>query len=127
MNEREIKKLYPNASASFLARNCDHPKAISSDNEKPTEGYTLVSPAPREAAGSNGPAIRFRIRFTVFAVRPCDWDGWHVKELQDLLVHAGILGGDEWNKLQGEVVSEKVHSKEQERTVIEIWEPTQQP
>ena len=37
-----------------------------------------------------------------------------------MLVKAGCLDGDEWNVLQGEVISEKVHTPEEERTEILI-------
>lgn len=56
-------------------------------------------------------------------MRPCDWDGYSIKELQDCLVHAGLLDGDEWFCLEGSVVSEKAHSREEERTEIEITFP----
>jgi hypothetical protein len=79
--------------------------------EEASRYRTTVSPKPRR---------RSRIRFVVYAVRPADWDGWHVKELQDLLVKAGCLDGDDWDILQGEVISEKVHSKVEEKTVVTI-------
>lgn len=99
---------------------------IRASDQKPVEGVPLVSPVPRKTKGGNSPpistkpTIRKRIKFTVYSIRPCDWDGFHVKELQDLLVHAGIMDSDDWSSLQGEVISEKVHSKEEERTLIEI-------
>lgn len=83
---------------------------------EPVKRSALVGGVPREVPGR----IRSRIRFTVYAVRPCDWDGYSIKPLQDCLVRASILHGDDWDLLQGEVISEKVHSKEEERTEITI-------
>lgn len=87
---------------------------------QPTQGHALVSAPPGEEAGRSVPLARFKIVFTVYAVRPCDYDGLHIKELQDMLVEAGLLHGDQWNELDGEVRSRKAHTKEEERTVIEI-------
>jgi Holliday junction resolvase RusA-like endonuclease len=53
-------------------------------------------------------------------VRPLDWDNYRLKDLQDCLVHAGLLAGDEWNILEGSVVSCKAHTKAEEKTEIEI-------
>lgn len=69
-------------------------------------------------AGSseNGPC---QIRITVYAVRPADWDGWHVKEIVDGCVKAGFLDNDDWRvNPTGTVTSKKVHTKEEERTEV---------
>lgn len=56
----------------------------------------------------------------MFSVRPLDWDNYRLKDLQDLLCLTGLLPSDNWNELEGSVISEKVHRKEEEKTVIEI-------
>lgn len=118
----------PEEYAAFKKRNTGGSGLCSTDAE-PAKGNPLERSLPREGKGSAGPPVspepkgRSRILFTVYSVRPCDWDGYHVKELQDLLIKAGILDGDEWNLLQGEVISEKVYSKEEERTEITITPP----
>jgi hypothetical protein len=62
--------------------------------------------------------------FRVYACRPADPDGWAFKEIIDALVGAKILDGDGWDKLYiAGVYSEKVHSKDQERTEITILYP----
>lgn len=91
-------------------------KRLSSGDDERTQGNPLDRVVPRKATSS----ARAKISFTIFAVRPADWDNWHIKELQDVLVHAGILDGDEWNMLRGEIISEKVHTKAEERTEISI-------
>lgn len=101
-------------------------KGLRSTDQKPAKGNPLERAPHREKKSSVPPSGcaphrgRARIVFRVFSVRPADWDGYHIKELQDLLIHAGILVGDEWYKLEGSVISEKVHEKEEEKTLIEI-------
>lgn len=99
---------------------------LPATDSQPVKGHTLERVAPRKEKSGNSPVVspeprrRKRIRFTVYAVRPADYDNWHTKEIQDLLVHAGILDDDKWDILQGEVISEKIHKKEDERTEILI-------
>lgn len=83
--------------------------------ERP-EGVPLDSAGQREGKGRT----RVKIRFTVYAVRPLDWDNYRLKDLQDCLVRAGLLDGDEWDVLEGSVVSKKAHSAAEEKTVVEI-------
>lgn len=77
---------------------------------------TLETALQREAPSGE----RFEIVFTIHAFQPCDWDNYHVKELQDMAVIAGILPSDSWDTLSGRVVCKKAASKEKEKTVIEI-------
>lgn len=83
---------------------------------QPVKRNPLVRRVRREK--ESGPC--FEIVFTVYAVRPCDYDGYHVKPLQDFIVHAGILPGDSWHQLEGRVYSRKVHTEEEEKTTVEI-------
>lgn len=63
----------------------------------------------------------YQIRITVFARRPADWDGWHIKEIVDGCVIAGFLDNDDWrNCPSGTVTTCKVHTKEEERTEVEV-------
>jgi len=65
-------------------------------------------------------ARRFEVVFTVYSRRPCDWDGYDIKALQDFLVTAGIIPDDGWRTLSGRVVSKKVSTEGEEKTTIEI-------
>lgn len=116
MTREQLKERFPHASDAFLDRNCDRPEGIRSGDTKRPEGHALERTVQREETRRR----RATIRITVYAVRPADWDGWHVKELQDCLIHAGILDGDDWDLLEGHVTSEKVHSLAEERTEITI-------
>jgi len=123
MNVDELKRIYPNASLSFLRRNSqDNPVGLPAPNPQPTQGHALVCVAPRKSKGSTRTTQRPRKRniiFRVYSQRPADWDGYHIKELQDCLVAAGILDDDAWDVLQGQVISCKAHSASEVRTEIE--------
>lgn len=102
-------------------RNSPRPASLPAEQPKPAQGQPLERPAPRKKPRRTGTARRARIRFTFYAVRPCDYDGYTVKELQDLCCYAGLLDGDKWDQLECDGIrSEKVHSKEEERTEIVI-------
>ena len=94
----ELKKRFPFASASFLALNCSR---VCSPEPEQDKGKPLVSPVPRKEksriVSASRSEIRLKITYRIFAQRPLDWDNYHIKCLQDLLVQSGIIPGDEWN------------------------------
>ena len=112
----------PSWSPSEYAKFLDRVDSLRAPHKKPTQGNALVSPLPRKAKSSPSPLKCF-IWFRVFSTRPADWDGYHIKELQDCLVHAGLLDGDGWDQLHGQVTSHKVHTKAEEQTIIEVIVP----
>jgi len=93
---------------------------VSAAVHEPDSGQTLVSPAYGEAPSSTRTLQRAKITYIVRAIRPCDYDNWHIKFLQDCLIAAGILDDDNWQVLQGTVISEKADSAETEGTTIII-------
>ena len=95
-------------------------KGLHSNDSKPAQGHTLELRTPGKAKGSISPFGRFRITFIVYSQRPCDWDGYDVKALQDMLVHAGFIYSDDWASLEGSCISRKAISKQEEKTVIVI-------
>ncbi len=110
-------------SAACLKRNQTRDTPLRTDDQKPVEGNALVRPLSRKSKGCKGVVLgaeRRHITFRVFSRRPADYDGYSIKELQDCLVHAGLLDGDEPHLLYGTVFSEKVHSEEEEMTIVEI-------
>jgi Holliday junction resolvase RusA-like endonuclease len=98
----------------------NNPAGVRATDAKPAKRHTLVSPLPGEVEGGVRPLRRAKVLFRVFSTRPADWDNYHVKELQDLLIKVGVLDGDEWDFLQGEIISEKVYTEAEERTEITI-------
>lgn len=117
MNPDDYKRIFHHASASFMARNAAW---IRSADAQSIEGDSLVGAEPRKAPRVLGAVSRAKITFRIFSRRPADWDGHHVKELQDMLCKAGILDGDDWDLLEGRIISEQVHTKAEERTEITI-------
>lgn len=126
MTRDEILKRFPNASQSTIRANLSDNSGLRPVEPKHAQRKTLVDPSPGEKTGGAGVgerspvANRFRVTYRVFSTRPCDFDNYHIKELQDLLVRAGMLPGDDWRTLQGEIVSYKAESKKHERTEITI-------
>lgn len=56
-------------------------------------------------------------------MRPLDYDNYAgTKQIQDLLVTAGLLPGDAWNQLEGLVRSRKADDIQSVKTEIEIEE-----
>lgn len=127
MTERELRLISARLplSTSTIRRNAAlNPGGVPPANAQPDGRLPLVRGKGRKKAGSRSTAGRVTIRLTVYAVRPADWDGWNIKQIQDGLRHASILVGDDWHLLQGEVRSEKVQTLAEERTVIELFEPS---
>lgn len=125
--ESDLKKFFPYASKSTIRRNTkadsNRPAGLCSDDAKPTKGGSLERRVQGKEKGSLRPEERTRIRFLIYSVRPADWDNYSTKQLQDCLVKSGLLDGDDWDQLLGDVIPQKVHTKAEERTVIQIWKP----
>ena len=126
MTRDELLKRFPNASPAFLRANCDDAtqRLPARQVAKPQSRPALVAPAQRKGAGEEraGSGGRYRITFTVHAVRPRDWDNLSasVKQLQDAIVEAGWLPDDDWKTLEGVVVSAKAMTEVEERTEVKI-------
>lgn len=124
MTREQLIAKFGNCSESFLRANSAGDSRVRADHQKPTQGDALVRVAPRKGKGRKGAVLgvarRRSIVLRVFSTHPPDWDGISCKEIQDCLVHAGLLDGDDWHLLYGTVISEKVHTKEEERTEIEL-------
>jgi hypothetical protein len=119
MTREQIKSRFPNASEAFILANLDADGSCPV-NPQPTQGSPLVSPQQREEARWYGVAKRFEITFTIYAVRPCDYDGYDIKSIQDSLVRAKIIPDDKWSVLSGRIVSRKARTKAEEKTEIKI-------
>ena len=122
-----LRKKFPNAPESFFKRQIEYE---DSHNNRPRLRPAAPQPASRVPLADGGiaedphwydAAKRFEIRFTVYSVRPADWDGYYVKALQDFLVRAGIIPEDRWDVIVGATIhSKKAATEREEKTVVEI-------
>lgn len=133
MNPHQIKRLFPNASASLLKANAgdygasqplhDHSTRpqLPNSQPKPNQGRALGGQLQKQA----GSVPRIVVRFTGYRVRPLDPDNFagSVKELLDGLRHAHILDGDEPWRIKLETDQVKVAHFKEEKTVIEVEMP----
>ena len=121
----KLRELFPRASQSFLALNSPdlaplpHSEIAEQDERKALDDIQKGTP---ESSPSH--PRRFKVIFRVRSCQPCDWDNYRCKELQDLLVKIGALPDDKWCILEGQVIPEKVCSREEEGTLIEVLEET---
>jgi len=116
----DLKRFFPGASPSTLRRNQAVAQRSSSPQPEPITRNPLAGKARREAKGSTGATVRYRVKFTVYATRPMDWDNIACKELQDCLVIAALIPDDNWQVLEGVIVSKKARTREEEGTEIII-------
>lgn len=127
MNREQFLKICPQASEDTIRANCTVQtlrSVIRPAKQEQVEGLPLVKAVPRKAKSRPSTEGRLKITYRIYAVRPKDYDNPWTKCLTDLLVKSGILLGDEWYRLTGETISEKVDRKEDERTEIEITSAT---
>ncbi len=111
-----LKDRFPLGSADFYEINDQ--REVS--NTVPQQDQT---PALDSAdAGETKSSSRVAVRFTGYRVRPLDPDNFagSCKDLLDGLVHAGILHGDEWWRIEFTTRQKKVRSYAEEKTLIEI-------
>lgn len=121
MTRQEILRRYPHATESFISKNiAANTEWLPAMRKERPQGNALE----RTGKGKEASRPCLEIVFTIYARRPMDWDNWHTKCIQDCLVEAGLLHGDAWNELRGSCVSRKVHTTQEERTEIEVFEIT---
>ena len=121
MTERELKRRFPNASAAFIKQNSDdNDSGVCAVQSKPIKRVPLDLTPEREETCWHDADAKFAVSFFIHSSRPCDWDGYDIKALQDFLVTAGILPDDGWKIVSGRVYSLKAATKDEEKTVIEV-------
>lgn len=108
------------ADAAEARRN----RSARSQGIRPTESQPNERPALDKvpcgkAAGKGSDGERYRVTFTVYAVRPKDWDNNFCKVIQDQLIYSGWLPDDNWRILEGAIRTRKSKPGE-ERTEVEI-------
>lgn len=112
VDERSLKLKHDNLE--------NNSRGLRSTAAKPVRRMPLDDESESEKANWYFPAARFEITFTVYSVRPADYDGLDIKFLQDFCVKAGIIPDDKWSVLSGRVVSRKAATEGEEKTEITI-------
>lgn len=115
MNQDELKRLYPRASASFLAANSGQAPAV--------ECHARLEPLAAHEVQEKR-ATKVLVRIISRRRRLADPDGLCEKYFLDCCRYAGLIAGDTARDISLETRQEKVGSKEPEETVIEIYETT---
>lgn len=116
MNEYEIRKYFPNASASTIERNLALNRVAQSAQQEHHPGHEPVAEAPRTRAD---PGFRF-VRVTSFRRHILDERNLFDAYFVDALVRAGILFDDAPKYCKVEVLQIQVRLESEERTEIDI-------
>jgi hypothetical protein len=109
----ELLNLFPNASPDFVARNT---------RAAPVVERIIGNAALRPAKSQKGTAGRVHIRFVSVRKRLLDPDNISEKWTLDCLRFAGVIQGDEPDKITLETTQRKCGNDEEEKTLIEIFE-----
>lgn len=114
MEANDIKRLFPHASASLIAANTGKDAVV----ERPPSNAALGASKGKEADSG-----RVHIRFVSVRKRLLDPDNISEKWTLDALRFAGIIRGDEPEKITLETTQRKAAKGEEEHTQIEITYP----
>jgi hypothetical protein len=144
MTRFDIKRMWPQASESFILANLDTPHPIrkktptiasqaqeSANHDNPDSLVSHSKPSKQKRAldrhheGEAQSAGRPHVCFTLCRVRLLDVDAKYgsVKDLLDGCAYAGLVVGDREDQITLEVRQEKVSHYEDEKTVIQITYP----
>lgn len=115
MNEQTFRERFPNASKDLVALNC------APSGTEPEQA--LCDESVGEAEGESQDAVRSVVRVTSFRRRPIDPDNLCPKYFIDSLRYAGAIPDDREQDITLEVNQERVASKNEERTEIEVIYP----
>lgn len=122
MTRRELLTRFPNAKESFLRLNADPEPSTELPSPKP-ERPVLHDPLAAGKGKEGRPARALkRVAITCFRCRLQDSDNCCVKYLVDALRHEKLIADDSPDHIILEVRQEKVATKSEEGTLIEIWQ-----
>lgn len=99
---------------------------ITLPDTKPKRDKKAAFPSTSEG---EAPSVRrIVIRITGYRVNPLDPDNFagSCKDIIDGLKHAGLIYGDEWDKIKFEPDQRRVPHFRQEKTVVEIIYPEEE-
>lgn len=116
MDEKQFKDMLNNGSKAFRDKNSSEASRLCSTLKECDTRKALVIPSQGKGKSED----RFEIVFEIYSARPCDWDNYSTKELQDCIVEEGILPDDNWKILQGKVITKKALTKKDEQTIVYV-------
>jgi len=119
MTRNELLRRFPNASAATLAANADSPADCAGAVAELECGAGDGALAARQ--GEARATERVHIRFVSVRKRLLDPDNLCEKWTLDALRFAGILRGDEPDKITLETTQRKAAKDEAEMTIIELY------
>ena len=114
MNETELKKLMPRASASFFKANADSP------TQSPLAEQAVRHEPLAADKGEKGNPGRVHVRVCSFRRRLIDPDNLCPKFFTDCLRYGGFIKDDTAKDIEIQTTQRKVHFKWDERTEITI-------
>lgn len=121
MTSEEIKKFFPNASASCIRANSapdTSPKVPSAEPQHPVRDEPVAAPKRKKV---RTPGALQRVAITCYRCRLQDPDNCCVKYIVDGLRHEKIIPDDSPDHIILEVRQVKVAHRAQEGTVVEVW------
>ncbi len=121
LSENELARRFPNISASCLRANSADNQLPSPKPKRPVRHEPLAAPAREK-----GNVGRVVVRIKSFRCRLLDPDNLCPKYFIDGLRYAGLIAGDSPQEIVLEVRQEKVATRKEEHTLIEI-EPILSP
>jgi Holliday junction resolvase RusA-like endonuclease len=116
MTPQRLRELFPNASQQFIDRNSDPiRKAPATKLERRARNGSLA-----KAKTQNGDTGKFLVRVTSYRRVLCDEDNLCEKYHVDCCRYAGLISDDTAAKARIETTQQKVKTKGEERTEIQI-------
>lgn len=120
MTEEELRKRFPNASADFIRLQLPVPGQALYPTSSPIMERDSGDGALAAGATEKTDSGKFLVRVTSYRRRLLDEDNLAEKFHVDCCRYAGLLPDDAPDRCRIETTQQKVRSKEEERTLIEI-------
>lgn len=120
MTRDELLKRYPNASQSFIDRNCDEANIASRKSESADPEPSFCAPPLETGKVEEGNSRLRHVSIVSYRQRLCDPDGLCGKYHLDALRYAGVISDDSAKHITYSISQEKVFRKEDECTLISI-------
>lgn len=119
MNPNRLKRLFPNASSTFIKQNSD-PEIESTGKDTKLEHSSKPAPL-RETRPQEKDSGRYVICITSFRKRQCDEDNLCEKFHVDTLRYSGAIPVDSPDQTSIITCQKKIGKGQEEYTLIEVY------